>query len=119
MAMGPRLVSMNHQDEPLYWPPAAKPRARMEAFGETEMLVTCQPPAMRGAGPRFVQAPTPSVEASKVARQTSGPTPPRSQVMLERPLDKDCVAADVLSRRPRALRPVAARVEKKPPTRTL
>ncbi len=100
------LVSTN-QLEPLKNPPVTKPRTRRMVPTDTDTLVHCQPPAGSAGGPltrlpapRLSQS-VPLVEASSVARQTSGLVPPRSQVRVEPSKVRLWVAGSVLFSRPR------------------
>src|SRR5260221_1378869 len=111
----PTVVSTN-QPEAFKYPPAAKPRARMMALAGIANPANCQPPGARSPAPRAVQS-FPLVEASKVARQTSGVAPPRSQVMVEPSEARLCVAASVLLSRPIMFRVCPARFVKVPPTK--
>src|SRR5437763_1499421 len=112
MAGGPIEVSAN-QDEPLYSPPVRKPRARTVALVARASPITCQPPGMRVPEPALVQV-RPSVEISKVVRQTSGLVPPRSQVIAAPSKVRLWVAAEVLSKRPMLLRVIESTVKNDP-----
>src|ERR1017187_2391976 len=81
IASGPMLISTN-QLEPLYSASWMSPRARMVALAGSETPVNCQPPEMRTPLPTLFQV-VPLVETSKEVRQTSGPVPPRCQVIFE------------------------------------
>src|SRR5271157_3733558 len=88
----------------------------MIALVGTLAPVSCHPPAVRVPLPREVQL-APSVETSKVVRQTSGLAPPRSQVIVEPKTLRLLVTGSVLLRRPRLPQGWPQRLAKWPPTR--
>src|ERR1035441_8022571 len=99
----PATVSTNQ------FPPTAKPRVRTMELNGMERPISCQPPAMREPSPNAAQA-KPLVENSKGARQTSVPTPARSQVTLELSKERLSVAGSVAGRRPRLERDCPAKI---------
>src|SRR2546427_129482 len=112
---GPILVSTN-QPELFWYPPATKPLQRMAALVVRASPDNCQPPGMRVAAPKVSQ-PAPLVDTSKLVRQTSGPVPPRSQVMLTPSKARFWVAGPVLLSRPMLVRLCPPSVLNAPPTR--
>src|SRR6187551_1848351 len=76
-----------NQAEPSFFPPVAKPRARSMALIGAVTPPNRQPPNVRVPRPRLVQF-VPSVDCSKLTRQTSGLAPPRAQARVEPSYDK-------------------------------
>src|ERR1035437_3845994 len=95
---GPATVSTG-QLLALEYPPTTIPRARIFTFAAKESPPSCHPPVIRVPAPTPNQL-VPSVEISKLVRDSSGLAPPRSHVIVEQSKLRDWVAASVLLSRP-------------------
>src|ERR1051326_6819541 len=74
--------------DPFPVPPVRKPRALIVELGEMPRFLSCHPSAVLEPAPRNVQF-VPSVDASKVVRQSSGVAPSLIQLTEEPSNERD------------------------------
>src|ERR1051326_7512830 len=114
-ASTPARLSTNQLD-PSNCPPETQPRARMLFPAARDWPVKRQPPGMRLPAPVEIQF-EPSVEISKVVRETSGVVPLRSQVIVWPSEERYCAPGSVEVRRAKPLRACPEMLVNGPPTR--